>query len=181
MDNRPCEYIIYVLTVIDSISHALSGLKPFVLPQLSKIRIPFVESNIHPVIEFAFSPLLDDECFGNIPQFTPWLVTYYMPSNRYPWCSFLSAPYYDFLSPVESESLSWSIPFRFSSDVLKFWYLSPLYRSWIFISSWACCISHPHTWRSDHMSPWAYYPVTGNTSSRCFPRSVLVDIPSEVP
>ena len=92
MDNLPCEYIIYVLTVIDSISHALSGLKPFVLPQLSKIRIPFVESNIHPVIEFAFSPLLDDECFGNIPQFTPWLVTYYMPSNRYPWCSFLLLP-----------------------------------------------------------------------------------------
>ena len=103
MDNRPCEYIIYVLTVIDSISHVLSGLKPFVLPQLIKIRIPFVELNIHLVIEFAFIPLLDDECFGNIPQFTPWLVTYYMPSNRYPWCSFLSAPYYDFLSPVESD------------------------------------------------------------------------------
>ena len=96
MDNRPCEYIIYVLTVIDSISHALSGLKPFVLPQLSKIRIPVLESNVHPLIEFAFSPLLDDECLGNIPQFTLWLVTYYMPSNRHPWCSFPSAPYYDF-------------------------------------------------------------------------------------
>ena len=79
-----------------------SSVEVSVLPQSSKIRIPFVESNAHPVVECSFSPLLDDECLGNIPQFTPWLVTYYMPSNRYHWCSLLSAPYYDFLSSVES-------------------------------------------------------------------------------
>ena len=39
MDNLPCEYVIYVLTVIDNISHALFSRSLF-LPQLSKIRIP---------------------------------------------------------------------------------------------------------------------------------------------
>lgn len=38
MDNLPCEYVIYVLTAIDNISHTLLGRsRP---PQLSKIRIP---------------------------------------------------------------------------------------------------------------------------------------------
>ena len=103
MDNRPCEYIVYVLTVINNISHALFGRN--LLFSFSRVRFVslFMGPNVHPIIEFAFSPLLDDECLGNIPQFTLWLVTYYMPSNRYPWCSFLPAPYYDFLSLAESD------------------------------------------------------------------------------
>ena len=40
MDNLPCEYIIYVLTAIDNISHALFGWILCLFPQLSKIRIP---------------------------------------------------------------------------------------------------------------------------------------------
>ena len=44
-----------------------SSVKVLVLPQSSKIRTPFAESNAHLVIEFAVSPLLDDECLGNIP------------------------------------------------------------------------------------------------------------------
>ena len=40
MDNLPCEYIIYVLTAIDNISHALSGQSFDCFLQQSKIRIP---------------------------------------------------------------------------------------------------------------------------------------------
>ena len=47
MDNLPCEYIIYVLTAIDNISHALFG-RSLVLP--SRVRFVFlVESNVHPL------------------------------------------------------------------------------------------------------------------------------------
>jgi hypothetical protein len=40
MDNLPCEVIIYVLTAIDNISHALSGQSFDCFLQQSKIRIP---------------------------------------------------------------------------------------------------------------------------------------------
>ena len=40
MDNLPCEYVIYVLTAIDNVSHALFGQSFDCFHQLSKIRIP---------------------------------------------------------------------------------------------------------------------------------------------
>ena len=40
MDNLPCECIIYVLTAIDNISHALFGQSFDCFLQQSKIRIP---------------------------------------------------------------------------------------------------------------------------------------------
>ena len=40
MDNLPCKCIIYVLTAIDNVSHALSGQSFDCFLQQSKIRIP---------------------------------------------------------------------------------------------------------------------------------------------
>ena len=62
-----------------------------------------MESNVHPVIEFSFLALLsDDECFGNIPQFTPGWSPIIYPVAGIPGVSFLSAPYYD-LGPLWSQ------------------------------------------------------------------------------
>ena len=53
MDNLPCEYVIYVLTAIDNISHALLGRsRP---PQLSKIRIPLFGIECPSFNKFAFA------------------------------------------------------------------------------------------------------------------------------
>ena len=53
MDNLPCECIIYVLTAIDNISHALLGRsRP---PQLSKIRIPLFGIECPSFNKFAFA------------------------------------------------------------------------------------------------------------------------------
>ncbi|KAI5444670.1 hypothetical protein KIW84_013083 [Lathyrus oleraceus] len=82
VDNLPCEYVLYVLTVIDNISHALFGRSLLFFPSRVRFVSLLLESNVHPILEFAFGPLLDDECLGNIPQFTLWSATYYMPSNR---------------------------------------------------------------------------------------------------
>ena len=68
MDNLPCEYVIYVLTVIDDMSHALFS-RSLVLPQLSKIRISLCNRMLILQIEFAFSALpLDDGCLGYVPN-----------------------------------------------------------------------------------------------------------------
>ncbi|KAI5421719.1 hypothetical protein KIW84_045228 [Lathyrus oleraceus] len=80
-----------------------SWVNPLLLSPQSKIRIPCgIECPSYKQVCFS-SSLQDDECFGSEIQFTLWSVTYYIPSNRYPWCSLLSAPYYDLGPPVESD------------------------------------------------------------------------------
>ena len=55
MDNLPCEVIIYVLTAIDNISHALFGQSFDCYPQLSKIRIPLFGIECPSFNKFAFA------------------------------------------------------------------------------------------------------------------------------
>ena len=63
MDNLPCESIIYVLTAIDNISHALFGWILCLFPQLSKIRILYrIECPSYKQVCFS-NFLQDDECF----------------------------------------------------------------------------------------------------------------------
>jgi len=84
------------------ISCALESIFWLFSPQ-SKIHFPCgIECPSYKQVCFS-SSLQDDECFGSEIQFTLWSVTYYIPSNRYPWCSLLSAPYYDLGPPVESD------------------------------------------------------------------------------
>ena len=88
-DNFPCEYIIYVLTAIDNISHALSCRTLCLLPQLSKICILY-RIKYPSYKQVCFRSLQDDECFGTHTNSRLWSVTCYIPTTRYPWCSFLS-------------------------------------------------------------------------------------------
>ena len=76
-------------------------------------------------------------------------------------------------SPVESDFPE--LKYTFLGLPQMFWMIdiSNPYTGFRYSLSPSMLFSHPYTRCFDHMSPWAYYPITDNTSFCCFLRWVL--------